>query len=280
MKLVLPCVDCMTLDKGGDSASLLSSLSLGDDCIYEVNCSAGHSAIIHTQNFKFDLLFESGIQALRDGYFREAVTSFAVALERFYEFSISILIIDKLKPQESGQFDSKALENYAQLWKNPLKLSERQIGAFYSLYFNEFGEAPVLFDEAFSKSVKHKVVPNPVSFRNRVVHAGYIPTYAEAIQYGEAVQYYVDILLGVYAAKDKERKLPRTFYMVWLELALSFMKRKETIRHLPGTGIATFLQPGFHDARSIKNLDDYVKRVPQQANPEGESIRILATIAT
>ena len=37
-------------------------------------------------NLKFELLFELGINALIDGYPREAVSSFASALERFYEF--------------------------------------------------------------------------------------------------------------------------------------------------------------------------------------------------
>jgi len=281
MKLKLPCVDCMTPGKEGNADSLISSLPLGDDCIYEVKCSAGHSAVIHTQNFKFDLLFESGIQALRDGYHREAVTSFAVALERFYEFSVGILIIDKLKPQNSGQFDLQALEKYVKLWKNPLKLSEKQLGAFYSLYFNEFDESPMLFDEAFSKSLKHKTVPNPTNFRNRVVHEGYVPTYDEAVQYGEAVHHYMDALLGIYTEKDRMRELPRTYYMTFLELALSFMKRKEDIRHLPGTGIPTFLQPSFHADRSIKNLSDYVKYVHKDETiTEGvESIQVLATVA-
>src|ERR1700687_1186458 len=59
---------------------------LSDDREYEVHCEAGHTSRVFVNNLKFELLFELGINALIDGYPREAVSSFASALERFYEF--------------------------------------------------------------------------------------------------------------------------------------------------------------------------------------------------
>src|ERR1700681_1770876 len=53
---------------------------------YEVVCGRGHISCVQLLNLKFELLFEMGLNALVDGYGREAVSSFAASLERFYEF--------------------------------------------------------------------------------------------------------------------------------------------------------------------------------------------------
>jgi hypothetical protein len=59
---------------------------LTDDGTYEVRCGRGHISSVRLLNAKFELLFEMGLNALVDGYGREAVSSFAASLERFYEF--------------------------------------------------------------------------------------------------------------------------------------------------------------------------------------------------
>jgi hypothetical protein len=66
---------------------VLSPMSrLSDTGKYEVVCDCGHRSAVVLQNLKFELLFEMGINAIVDGYPREAVSSFSAALERFYEF--------------------------------------------------------------------------------------------------------------------------------------------------------------------------------------------------
>ena len=40
---------------------------------------------------KFELLFDLGALAILDGYYREAVSSFAACVERFYEFYFRIV---------------------------------------------------------------------------------------------------------------------------------------------------------------------------------------------
>ena len=65
---------------------------LADDGRYEVRCQAGHLNTVFLDNVKFELLFEMGLNALIDGYPREAVSSFASSLERFYEFYWNVVM--------------------------------------------------------------------------------------------------------------------------------------------------------------------------------------------
>jgi hypothetical protein len=66
-----------------------------DDGRYEFTCPEGHTNVSSLQEQKFELLFEIGAFAIRDGYYREAVTSFASSLERFYEFFIKAALYEK-----------------------------------------------------------------------------------------------------------------------------------------------------------------------------------------
>lgn len=59
---------------------------LADDGRYEITCEKEHRSVVILNNIKFELLFEIGLNATVDGYYREVVSSFASALERFYEF--------------------------------------------------------------------------------------------------------------------------------------------------------------------------------------------------
>ncbi|UZD72425.1 hypothetical protein [Bacillus siamensis] len=141
--------------------------------MYELTCSKGHKSKCFVQVQKFELLFELGAYALLDGYTREAVSSFAVAIERLHEYCINILMI------KNGA--SKELRE--QTFKMVSVNSERQLGAFYYLYVNEFQEPP----EQISRT--------RVTFRNAVTHKGKIPTYDETIEYAEYVFGYMIRLL-------------------------------------------------------------------------------------
>jgi len=105
------------------------------------------------------------------GYYRESVSSFASALERFNEFCIRV--ITKRRGIDNAVFEKS--------WNLMAKQSERQLGAFISLWVTEFGEIPVLLCD---KKMKKE---DMVRFRNRVVHEGKIPTREEAIKFGNAV---------------------------------------------------------------------------------------------
>ena len=163
MKLPLICPRCMIDDIG--SARPIAAVEFRDDGRYEVACPKGHRAITLLQQQKFELLFDIGAYAVADGYYREAVSSFAASLERFYEFFIRALMLQK-------GIDPQVIDS---AWKMVAAQSERQLGGFTLLYALEFGRPPQLLSN------------DRVAFRNDVIHKGRIPTRAEALDYGQAV---------------------------------------------------------------------------------------------
>jgi len=139
---------------------------LTDDGRYEVHCAAGHVSTVTVDNLKFELLFEMGLNALVDGYPRDAASSFSSALERFYEFYWHVATALHSIPQD--QADSA--------WKVAAKQSERQLGMFVTANLLMTKQCPVLLN------------PNrEVKFRNDVIHGGYVPSAAEAIAFGDVV---------------------------------------------------------------------------------------------
>lgn len=137
-----------------------------DDGKYEVHCAVGHVSTVTVDNVKFELLFEMGLNALVDGYPREAVSSFASALERFYEFYWHTVAAFHSIPQE--QADAA--------WKAVAKQSERQLGMYVTAGLLLTKQCPTLLN------------PNQeVKFRNNVIHSGYIPTTDEATAFGDVV---------------------------------------------------------------------------------------------
>jgi hypothetical protein len=114
---------------------------------------------------RFEVLFEIGAHAIHDNYFREAISSFASALERFLEFYIRVIC------RKNG-IDPAVLDN---AWKPVSKQSERQLGAYFFLYLtNEGSTAPYLLQ-------------NMIELRNAVVHKGKIASQEDAISFGNAV---------------------------------------------------------------------------------------------
>jgi hypothetical protein len=170
MKLVLHCRDCTEIHgpmEGGvvPENREVMFVELRDDGLYDVTCSQGHRNILALSNLKFEVLFQSGAMALLDGYVREAVSSIAAALERFYEFYIRVMLLKHdIPPQD--------LER---TWKMVSSQSERQVGAFFFMYLLENKRAVSFIPDKY------------VKFRNDVIHKGYIPTSEEVISYGEQV---------------------------------------------------------------------------------------------
>lgn len=142
-----------------------------DDGKYEVRCALGHIGTVSVDNVKFELLFEMGLNALVDGYPREAVSSFASALERFYEFYCHVVAASSAIPHEQ----------MASAWKAVGKQSERQLGMFIASALSLTKQCPPLLN------------PNrEVKFRNEVIHGGYIPTIEEAISFGDVVMTHIN----------------------------------------------------------------------------------------
>jgi len=138
-------------------------VTVNDERFFKMTCPNGHHTLTVIQQPKHEILFELGMNALVDGYPREAVTSFASCLENFYEFCINQVSLHK-------GVDRAALDIG---WKGMAKLSERQLGGFVMLWLNYFGSAPTLLSDKSR------------SFRNRVVHQGYIPGLDETLAFGD-----------------------------------------------------------------------------------------------
>jgi hypothetical protein len=89
MRLAITCMSCFQAD--GKPSDEAVSVEMRDDGLYSVTCRRGHTTVTAIQEQKFEILFDIGAMALLDGYPREAVSSIASALERFYEYCIQVL---------------------------------------------------------------------------------------------------------------------------------------------------------------------------------------------
>ncbi|MGB0661480.1 MAG: hypothetical protein ACPGNV_15050 [Mangrovicoccus sp.] len=163
MKVLLTCMDCLQENRIPDLHPVV--MTLNDDRLFKSTCPNGHQTLTSIQEPKYEVLFELGMNALVDGYPREAVTSFASSLESFYEFCFNQVSLYK-------GVDRKSLDAG---WKYIAKQSERQLGAFVMLWLNYFGSAPTLLSN------------NCRRFRNNVVHNGYIPELDEALIFGDNI---------------------------------------------------------------------------------------------
>jgi hypothetical protein len=134
--------------------------------LYEVVCPFQHKCTNIIDNIDFEMLFEYGLNALADRYYRDAVSSFASALERYFEFFIKVAL-------HTQQADFEVIDK---AWKLIAGQSERQLGAYIMLYTQMFGEEPLLLNP-------NKEVP----FRNGVIHKGNIPARGDAIKFGDKV---------------------------------------------------------------------------------------------
>lgn len=187
-----------------------------DSGFYRFQCAENHVHEIVLVQMRFEVLAETAMQAIVDGYYRDAVASFAAALERFYQFYIDVVA------------HSKGVAPVVQVatWKHVVKQSERQLGMFIGVYQLENGDVPPLLDQ------------NRVKLRNQVIHQGYLPTEEDAIDFGQAVvdliqplinqmmpRYITDIeaLTNVHtAAASAKSEWPGRKHLVYFEFILRF----------------------------------------------------------
>lgn len=109
-----------------------------NDGLLSSTCSKGDSTLTMLQQQKFEILFQIAAMALDDGYPREAITSTAASLERFYEFFINIIFIK----------NNSNLDEFKKLWKYVENQLERQFGAYlFMYYFDKKGSLPSIIDD-------------------------------------------------------------------------------------------------------------------------------------
>lgn len=155
---------------------------LQDSGLYRLVCKHRHETFICLQEQKFEVLFELALNAIVDGYYREAVASFSSSLERFYEFYLRVMCVKR-------GLDDATVER---AWKAISKQSERQFGAYAFTYLIETGTlAPTLPEQK-------------VAFRNEVIHKGRIPSRDEAVTYGEDVLQVISPILDHLKKTDHE----------------------------------------------------------------------------
>jgi hypothetical protein len=180
MKVVLDCLKCV--DEEGNLLGEKVVVEIQDNGLYRVTCSKSHDSLVFVPTPKHAILFQLGALALLDGHTREAVSSIAASLERFYEFYIKVVSTKyNIPPQE---FD--------RCWKLVSKQSERQLGAFLFLYLFETKRAAQFISNKFTE------------FRNEVIHKGKICSYDEAVEYGGYVMNIINSVTAELRAADNE----------------------------------------------------------------------------
>ncbi|WP_337970044.1 hypothetical protein [Virgibacillus salexigens] len=227
MKTLVICKHCSKEGKG----PTYKELEIEHSGIYEFKCINGHENISILQLHSFQLLYDLGIKALLDSYTREAVTSFAVSLERFREYCIDCFLYDL--PEE----------NKNATWKYVSSQSERQLGAFYFLYLSKVNAVPTKINNKWDK------------FRNDVIHKGQIPKSEEVLEYAEYVFDYINETLEVLYNKYADQNV---FYLF---LNKRFREVKEKYpRHVDAEDPSTISGPTFIDIVPI------VKQGPDRSN--------------
>ena len=160
-----------------EGCGALNPLDYAEQDLYRYECVVCGRKNAHAlSRERFEILFDFGALAFLDGYYREAVADFATALERFFEFFIRTVF------RERGLSD-EAVEG---TWKLLSRQSERQLGAFATLYLFAMGRSP-----GFIRQERLQA-----EFRNNVVHKGLIPSQEEAAAYAEMVHALIRKLLG------------------------------------------------------------------------------------
>jgi hypothetical protein len=135
--------------------------------LYTVTLPDGTDHCFSIGQPSFVLLHDIGVRSLLDGYYREAVMTFASSLERFYEYFVHVASL-KLGIDEGP---------LQQTWKKVAKQSERQLGAFLFVHL------------LLKRQICDLPIPKLAELRNAVVHNGHFPTEAETFSYSFQVSW-------------------------------------------------------------------------------------------
>ncbi|MGY2490980.1 hypothetical protein [Cupriavidus sp. CP313] len=156
MKIITICHQCGPKEEA-------ALIEIGNDNRHKVICDKGHEFSLLITQQKHEILFEVATRAIVDGYHREAISSFAASLERYYEFFVRVISAG----WQRGQFEKA--------WKHVASQSERQLGGYIFTYVNVFGSSPEILSQPL------------VQLRNSVVHKGVIPNRKDTINFGREV---------------------------------------------------------------------------------------------
>lgn len=164
MQTFTTCMQCQA-EAGIPNFSSAALADIPESGVIEATCDRGHRTAMIVQQTKFELLSEMGVKAIVNGSYRDAVSSFATSLERLYEFFI----------EAACRKHDISPDVFAATWKSMSNQSERQLGAFLTVFLLDTGETAKLLPQ------------KQVEFRNAVIHKGRFPNREEVIQFGQAM---------------------------------------------------------------------------------------------
>ncbi|MCK6930091.1 MULTISPECIES: hypothetical protein [Enterobacter cloacae complex] len=208
MRITATCMECFK--EFGRPSFEFFSLPYYENRIAVVQCSHGHKSVLVLQSQKFEVLMESGAQALLNGFTLEACATFYAALERTYEFAICVLM------KARGVDD----QQYFRMFNEMSRMSERQIGAFMTLHLLETG-MPYKIDNALT------------TFRNSVIHKGEIPDPDKAQDFCSKV--FAKILEITELLISRHPEIVQDVILLDMQKRISEMKEKLPIASSTGT---------------------------------------------
>ncbi|MFM0205592.1 hypothetical protein PQR53_37915 [Paraburkholderia fungorum] len=162
------CLECNT-DGSSVENAVLSSVFLDlrpdEEGRYRSECSRGHQQIVTLRQQKFEIFFELAAYAIRDGHYRQSVSSCAESLEDFHEFFLRAMAYQNGIKKE--RFDAA--------WKL-LGISPQNREEAYSLNYRNFcARPPVLLR------------PDQNDWKDSVIEKGKMPRREECVAFGQTV---------------------------------------------------------------------------------------------
>lgn len=149
----------------------------------EFECANGHKQRFTLNLELYELLFQQATYCVQDGYYREAIGTYNASLERFFEYVIEILCY----------YNNNNIA-FEDLWKNMRNQSERQLGAYYTIWSSTIKELPIFLDN------------DMVTLRNAVVHKGELVSREKAVAFGKYVFDYIkETLKKLYEHIEQEQ---------------------------------------------------------------------------
>lgn len=257
MKIKVSCMQCFSNGQEQDKDKTLPyipsypyweypTIELDKWPYLEFTCEKGHLTRLTLSFELYELLFQQATYCIMDGYYRESISTYNAALERFIEYMIEMMMLS----------NSMNLD-FNKLWKEVSNQSERQLGAFYFLYSIHFNELPPFLDQ------------NKVVLRNQVVHKGKLATKDEALGFGKYVFDYIKNTLHKLEGKHSdtlgELRAMRHFRLIKLDFEKAMKNPIQIVidgeeQYLGNTNMAG---PCFLTQESIKNYEDCFKEENQ-----------------
>lgn len=212
-------------------------VELTDTGYVSATCSNGHDVMSSIQNFDFELLFDLAGMALLDGFSREAVGTFATAVERARETYIRCSFHSDFKPNAT----------FERTWREVRRQSERQLGAFLFAWLGNEHCEPRNFSQ------------KEIELRNNCVHYGAIPSFQDALAFGQSALEMIEEIHTALVKDGSEKIMAEVFRRAMRSDAGT--SRKEG-KQVSTTCLPTMIAPWNADRDPRKPLKD---RLPELA---------------